>query len=487
MAASRGGPLETFLPLGGVTLFTVGRVVYGFGGLSFDDGATNGLIRLDGDAWTDVVLEGAMPSDARAAAGAATLGSRVYLVGGATLATPTMPARAPGRVVLDFASDPPTITRDAAEIPGGIGAAAGFVGTTMHAFDGFDPNDSESGFDPASFRRLRADGPVEGYFVFGVTTPPPLVSALAGWTREGSLVYGGRNTEAGPALSGAWTFEGGVQRAVMLDGSGSGPGARAEISVDTRAMIGRDPDSTGFPWTVFGGGTDASERAFFVYDRGWEQQTFVSGGPSPVARGAMVARTQGCGPSTFLLGGRTTTEVLGSLEAWGCTDMTCSWESGLPSPGLVTNGTLTWDGDRTLVLLGGLANNPTPPGYARVIDHCVGDGVMWRDIELSAGERVQMQRYGHTTTSLGFGSDAVFVMVGGVGLSGELIDEVVGLRISGATTPTVTGEINPLPMGPSARVYHTALRSRDGDRLWIVGGRNRDGDILSDVWELRRP
>jgi hypothetical protein len=96
---------------------------------------------LDDEAWSDVTIATG-PSDARAAAAVAVLGSRAYLVGGATLATPTTPGRAPGRVVIDFSSEPPTTTRDGDGLPGGVGGAAGFVGTTLYTFDGFEPDDS---------------------------------------------------------------------------------------------------------------------------------------------------------------------------------------------------------------------------------------------------------------------------------------------------------------------------------------------------------
>jgi hypothetical protein len=468
-------------PIGGISLFAYAGRVYGFGGSSFASGARDTLVRLDDSGWTTVPL-GAGPAYARANAGVAVLGSRVHLVGGVTLVG-SVPQRAPGIVILDFVTDPPTLESAGDELPGGVTSAAGFVGKTMHVFDGFEPNDDGSGFEPGSFRRVLEDGGVEDFFVFDETTPPPLVSAVAGWSRDTSLVYGGQRVVGGEAEARAWTFEDGVQRPVMLEGAGPGP--RAEVVIDTRAIAGTVRDDPGLPWTIFGGGPDEAERALWVYDGRWESTGFVSGGPPVELRGRMVARTQGCGGAqTFLVGGSSATEVVSAFDAWGCDEATCGWAPALPSPGPVAEGTLSWDGDRTLVLLGGRTNEGLA-GYARCVDPC-GDAT-WRDVELSSSERARLLRRGHTTTVLGNGEESVFVVVGGLGEGDAPLEDVVALTISGLGTPTVEGEVASLPGGPSARAFHVALRNRAGNRLWVVGGEGAEGRLRGDVWELRYP
>lgn len=478
-AAWEAGPA---LPsaVGGIALFSQAGRVYGFGGVSSTSGARDTLLRLDDAGWTEVVAS-LGPADARANAGVAVLDSRVHLVGGATLVGSTL-QRAPGRVILDFATEPPGVERGATDLPGGAGAAAAFVGTTLHVFDGSEPSDGGSGFEPGSFRRVLEDGRVEGFFVFDETTPPPLVSALAGWSREASFVYGGQRVVGGEAEARAWTFEDGLQRPVALEGAGPGP--RAEVVIDTRAIgAGSEPGS---PWAVFGGGVEDDERALWLYDGRWASQTYVSGGPPLGLRGAMMARTEACGAGRIhLVGGSTSSGVASTFEAWRCDEVTCGWVPSLPPPGPVAEGTLSWDGDRTLVLLGGRSTDTELGGYVRHVDPCADAEARWGDVELSSSERVLLLRRGHSTTVLGTGAETAFVVVGGLGPDGAPIEGAVVLTLVGLGTSTVTGEVVPLPRGPSARAFHVALRSRAGDRLWVVGGEGAEGRILGDAWELR--
>ncbi len=486
--AGGGGAWEAGPPLpsgvGGISLFTQAGRVYGFGGSSLTTGVRDTLIRLEAAGWTEVAAAFG-PADARANASVAVLGSQVHLVGGVTLVGST-PMRAPGRVILDFATDPPGVERGAVELPGGQGAAAAFVGTTLHVFDGADPSEEGSGFEPGSFRRVSEDGRVEGFFVFDETTPPPLVSALAGWSPEGSWVYGGRRVVGGEAEARAWTFEDGIQRPIVLDGAGPGP--RAEVVIDTRAIGGGVASAAGSPWALFGGGADESERAFWLYDGRWESQTYASGGPPLGLRGHMVARTDGCGGARIhVVGGSSSSGVASTFEAWRCEEGTCGWAPSLASPGPVADGTLSWDGDRTLVLLGGRSTDGELGGYVRYIDPCADAEARWRDVALSAADRASLLRQGHSTTVLGTGAESAFVVVGGLGPDGAPVEEAVVLTLAGLGTPTVTGEVVALPRGPAPRAFHVALRNRAGDRLWVVGGEGSDGRLLGDVWELRHP
>ncbi|MCB9621210.1 MAG: hypothetical protein H6721_31230 [Sandaracinus sp.] len=465
-------------PSRGISLFAHAGRVYGFGGWSAASGARDTLLRLDDSRWVpvDVGL-----TATRAQAGVATLGSRVHLVGGVTLVG-AAPQRAGGVVVVDFATDPPTLESRGEGLPGGVASAAGFVGRTLYVFDGFEPNDEGAGFEPGSFRRVIEDGRVEGVFVFDETTPPPLVSAVAGWARDTSLLYGGQRVVGGEAESRAWTFEDGVQRPVRLEGVGPGP--LAEVVVDTRAIAGTSEEGLGLPWTFFGG-ADEDARALWVYDDRWESQPVESGGPPVALRGSMVVHTQGCGGArTFLVGGATATEVVDTFEEWRCDEVACGWAPSLPSPGPVVEGTLSWDGDRALVLLGGRSNEGLA-GHASYVEPC-GDAV-WRDIGLSSSDRARLRRRGHTTTVLGTGDESVFVVVGGLGEDGAPLEEVVALRLSGLGTPTVDGDVASLPGGPSARAFHVAVRNRAGDRLWVAGGEGAEGQLRGDVWELRYP
>lgn len=468
--------------LGGMTLFHVRGDTYAFGGVDVAMGVSSRIFRLAGDAWEDLDL-GLEATDARGNAMVAQVGDRVSLIGGAQIDTEIR--RAPGRLVLDFATSPPTVTRDALELPGGVNGAVGTVGSTVHVFDGSEPNDSAFAATVA-FRSVASDGVVTPFFVFGETTPPPRVVALAGWDREGtSFVYGGATALSVDAEGGAWTFEDGI-RPMPLEGEG--PGRRSDIVIDTRANGG------GFGgFTVVGGVrgdgiAPAMERTLWFYDDRWEMQSYLSGGPVP-RRGTNVTRTQGCGAvDLFLYGGQDGSgNPSDEFEAWGCESGSCGWYSGaLPTLPAASYSSLTWDKDRTLILLGGRGDGGAPIARLQVLDHCLSAASVWRNVPVAAP---MVSRFAHTTTVLGQDSITPTLLVtGGLSAGGSTAPSLL-VTLTGLTglEPPEASIDSPPAGGPEGRAYHTALRNRDGDRVWIFGGQNGSGRVLGDAWVFRYP
>jgi hypothetical protein len=119
------------------------------------------------------------------------------------------------------------------------------------------------------------------------------------------------------------------------------------------------------------------------------------------------------------------------------------------------------------------------------MDHCLSNDSAWRDVTVDESVAA---RFAHTTTVLGSDATTTTLLVaGGLSTGGSMASSVL-VDLVDVSTDAVMASVTSAPVGgPEERAYHTALRSRDGDRVWIVGGQNGSGRVLGDAWVLRYP